>query len=110
MDHRHGALRGHEACRGAVLLRESTMCFCPWVCMQITLPGRWNVDEGWQNDSAPKARFGSFIDGADQFDSVFFGVAPLEAAALDAQQRLLLEAAWEVLAVAPAQNFTGATF
>lgn len=45
-----------------------------------------------------------FLPGIDQFDAPFFAVSNLEAAHVDPQQRLVLEAAWEALedaAIAP---------
>ncbi|HET8932534.1 MAG TPA: SDR family NAD(P)-dependent oxidoreductase, partial [Polyangiales bacterium] len=43
------------------------------------------------------AREGGFLDAIDLFDAQFFGIAPREAQAMDPQQRIVLETAWEVL-------------
>ncbi|HET9379393.1 MAG TPA: type I polyketide synthase, partial [Streptomyces sp.] len=42
-------------------------------------------------------REGGFLDGADRFDSDFFGFSPREALASSPQLRLLLETSWEAL-------------
>src|SRR4051794_25225475 len=40
---------------------------------------------------------GGFVDGIEEFDAEFFGIAPKEAAVMDPQQRLALELSWEAL-------------
>ncbi|MFD0800727.1 type I polyketide synthase [Streptomonospora algeriensis] len=42
-------------------------------------------------------RRGGFLRDATEFDAGFFGVAPREALAMDPQQRVLLETAWEAV-------------
>ncbi len=62
---------------------------------------RWNIDALY--DSLPgtlakmSTRWGGFLSGIDRFDPHFFGISPREAAAMDPQQRVVLEVTWEAL-------------
>ncbi len=62
---------------------------------------RWDVEEFYDKDpdtvGKSSIRWGAFVDDVDQFDSIFFGIAPREAARMDPQQRMLLECAWEAI-------------
>ncbi|VAW80207.1 Polyketide synthase modules and related proteins [hydrothermal vent metagenome] len=77
---------------------------------------RWDNKEYYDPDATVPGKintqFGGFIDDVDQFDSAFFGIAPIEAEYLDPQQRLLLELSWNALESAniiPEQLFNSKT-
>ena len=60
---------------------------------------RWSLDSRYHRYLAHGARFGAWLHEIETFDAHFFGISTPEADLMDAQQRILLELAWETLSV-----------
>ena len=62
---------------------------------------RWDADAFYDPDPfAPgrmSSKWGAFLPDVTGFDADFFGISPREAEAMDPQQRVLLEVAWEAV-------------
>ncbi|MFG3393915.1 SDR family NAD(P)-dependent oxidoreductase [Streptomyces parvus] len=69
-------------------------------CIEEIPPHRWDKDAFYAAEKTPgktNSKWGGFIDGAENFDALFFNMSPNQAALTDPQSRLFLQAAWEAM-------------
>jgi acyl transferase domain-containing protein/NAD(P)-dependent dehydrogenase (short-subunit alcohol dehydrogenase family) len=66
-----------------------------WTMLRDGVSAVGNLPDG--RAVAPGAPPAAFLDRVEDFDPAFFGISPREAAAVDPQQRLMLELAWEAM-------------
>jgi acyl transferase domain-containing protein len=66
-------------------------------CTSRELPNDRPAAHTWRRGDATIPRGAGFMDGVDEFDHRFFRMSPAEARAVDPQQRILLEVAWEAM-------------
>ena len=63
--------------------------------------GRWDIEALYDPDPGAAGKtyckHGGFLHGFEQLDAAFFAIAPREAAAVEPQQRLVLETTWEAI-------------
>ncbi|MFJ2805918.1 type I polyketide synthase [Kitasatospora sp. NPDC087271] len=68
------------------------------VCDGVDAVSSFPADRGWDlPEGAVTSRESGFLHDAGEFDAGFFGISPREALAMDPQQRILLETAWEAV-------------
>lgn len=69
---------------------------------------RWHLQSFFDIDASKPAKMytrrGGFIKNIDQFDALFFGMSPREAARVDPQHRILMEVSYEALEDAGIQS------
>ncbi|WP_281988848.1 SDR family NAD(P)-dependent oxidoreductase [Aquimarina aggregata] len=62
---------------------------------------RWDIqklfDPEKQKDGKIYCKWGGFINGVDEFDSLFFNISPTEARSMEPQERLFLQNVWETI-------------
>jgi acyl transferase domain-containing protein/NAD(P)-dependent dehydrogenase (short-subunit alcohol dehydrogenase family)/acyl carrier protein len=71
-------------------------------CIVDVPADRWDVNRFYDSDREKPGKMyvksGGFLaENIFEFDALFFGVSPREAAAMDPQQRVLMEVSWEAL-------------
>ena len=67
----------------------------------VVPPERWDAEAFYDPDPMAPGRmptkWGAYLSDVAGFDADFFGISPREAVAMDPQQRVALEVAWEAL-------------
>ncbi|MDC0707423.1 amino acid adenylation domain-containing protein [Stigmatella sp. ncwal1] len=62
---------------------------------------RWDLRRNFDSDRSRSGKsygkWGSFLDGVDHFDPLFFSISPKEAEWMDPQERLFLQTAWHAI-------------
>ncbi|MBN2441654.1 MAG: SDR family NAD(P)-dependent oxidoreductase [Spirochaetales bacterium] len=70
-------------------------------CITEIPKARWDYhlyfDADKDSPGKTYSKWGGFIDGADQFDPLFFNISPKEAEIMDPQERLFLQCAYETI-------------
>ncbi len=71
-------------------------------CVTEIPQDRWSVtpefyDPDRNRPGTSYSKWGGFIDEADRFDPLFFGISPKDAKGIDPQERLFLESVWRTV-------------
>ncbi|WP_186032470.1 SDR family NAD(P)-dependent oxidoreductase, partial [Burkholderia gladioli] len=85
-------------------------------CIGEIPPERWPLEGFYEADrklalaqGKSYGKWGGFLDGFADFDPLFFGISPREASGMDPQERLFMQACWDVLEDAAISRETLAT-
>lgn len=71
-------------------------------CITEVPVDRWSHHENWyhpdpEHTHTAYSKWGGFLDDIDKFDPLFFNISPMEAEAMDPQQRIFLEETWKTI-------------
>ena len=70
-------------------------------CIEEIPIERWDYRRDYSPERGAVGRscskWGGFLEGVDRFDPLFFKISPLQARAMDPQERLFLETAWSTI-------------
>ncbi len=70
-------------------------------CITEVPRDRWDIEKYFDKEvgkiGKTHSRWGGYIEDVDKFDPLFFNISPKEAEITDPQERLFLQAAWEVV-------------
>jgi polyketide synthase PksN len=69
-------------------------------CITEIPPERWDYRDYYDPDpdnGGMYCKWGGFLEDVDKFDSLLFNISPREAATMDPQERIFLEAVWTAL-------------
>lgn len=88
------------SCRvpGANDLEDFWTLLCENKSQHIEVPGdRFTFDTTWRDVDPQRKWFGNFVQDYDAFDNKFFNKSPREAGAMDPQQKMMLQAAYQAV-------------
>ena len=66
-------------------------------CITDIPKDRWDWSDYPKIEDLEFSNWGGFIEGADEFDPLFFNISPREAESMDPQERIFLQTAWHTV-------------
>lgn len=83
---------------GANDLEEFWTLLCNSKSQHIEVPrDRFTFDGGWRDVDPERKWYGNFVEDYDAFDNKFFNKSPRESGAMDPQQKMMLQAAYQAV-------------
>lgn len=88
------------SCRvpGANDLEDFWSLLCENKSQHVEVPGdRFSFETPWRSPDPNRKWFGNFVEDIHSFDHKFFNKSPREASAMDPQQKMILQAAYQAV-------------